>query len=55
MKILTFMLGCYIDNETTNRTIEACGGYMAETKLYKDGKMMESRKQTICGKFPQRI
>lgn len=34
------MLGCYTDNEGSNRTILRCGGKLTETKPYTDGKPM---------------
>lgn len=34
------MLGCYTDNEGSNRTIVRCGGRLMETKPYTDGKPM---------------
>ncbi len=35
------MLGCYCDNTTSKRTMEACGAKWTETKPYTDGKMMD--------------
>ncbi|MCI8500817.1 MAG: GNAT family N-acetyltransferase [Oscillospiraceae bacterium] len=35
------MLGCYCDNLASKRTIERCGGRLAETKPYLDGKPMD--------------
>ncbi len=34
------MLGCYSDNIASVKTIEKCGGVLAETKPYADGKPM---------------
>jgi len=34
------MLGCYSDNLASIRTIEKCGGVLAETKPYLDGRPM---------------
>lgn len=34
------MLGCYADNLPSIRTIEKCGGILAETKPYADGRPM---------------
>jgi len=34
------MLGCYADNLASIKTIEKCGGVLAETKPYADGKPM---------------
>ncbi|MCR4431721.1 MAG: GNAT family N-acetyltransferase [Tepidanaerobacteraceae bacterium] len=34
------MLGCYSDNLASIKTIEKCGGVLAETKPYVDGKPM---------------
>jgi predicted acetyltransferase len=34
------MLGCYSDNLASIKTIEKCGGVLAETKPYADGKLV---------------
>lgn len=35
------MLGCYSDNLASKKTIEKCGGRLADVKPYLDGKMMD--------------
>lgn len=38
--LIKVMLGCYQDNTASIKTIEKCGGDLAETKPYTDGKSM---------------
>lgn len=49
---MTFILGCYIDNETTNRAIEACGGQMAERSYIKVEKGWKAENRPYAVNFP---
>jgi len=40
LNIEKVMLGCYLDNISSIRTIEKCGGTLTETKTYTDGKSL---------------